>query len=127
MAIKITCGAGMGRLVRAAAVALLALGGLLCASAIQAQTDRSTLPSRADFDVWLTKYANAKPDFKPGDILTERDIERIRPFIPPGYLDQLNFAGFKMEIAPSEDHTPRADFQSCSEKFQSQVRLSTDG
>jgi hypothetical protein len=27
----------------------------------------------------LHRYANAKPDFKPGDALTAKDIERMRP------------------------------------------------
>jgi hypothetical protein len=120
-------GARMRKTARAAIAALLVLGGFVCAGAIQAQTNPASLPSRADFDVWLTKYANAKPDFKPGDVLTENDLERIRPFIPPGYLEQLNFPGFRMEIAPAEDHTPRRDYQDCSEKYQSQVRLGPDG
>src|SRR5438128_1791695 len=45
----------------------------------------------ATFQTWLTQYANAKPDFKAGDVLIAKDIERMRPFVPPGYLEQLNF------------------------------------
>jgi hypothetical protein len=45
---------------------------------------------------WLTQYANAKPDFKTGDVLTAKDLERMRPLVPPGYLEQLNFPNFKV-------------------------------
>jgi len=83
--------------------------------------------TRANLDEWLSKYANAKPDFKPGDVLTEKDLERIRPFLPPGYLEQLNFPGMKMEIIAERDHTPRKDFMDCSEKYQSQVKMNADG
>ena len=81
----------------------------------------------ADFDRWLTKYMDAKPDFKPGDVLTAKDLERLRPFVPPGWLEEINFPEFKMEIIPTRDHTPRRDFLDCSEKYQSQVRLSKEG
>lgn len=88
---------------------------------------QETLPTRADYDVWLHKYLDAKPTFKPGDVLTQKDIERIRPFVPPGYLEQLNFPEMRMEIGQPEDHTPRQDFMNCTEKYQSQVRLGSDG
>ena len=83
--------------------------------------------TRADYTDWLTKYANAKPDFKVGDVLTAKDLERMRPFVIPGYLDYLNFPEFKMRIVAPIDHTPLGPFMSCTEKYQSQVRLKPDG
>src|SRR5580704_4159380 len=83
--------------------------------------------TRANLDEWISKYAEAKPDFKPGDVLTQKDLERIKPFLPPGYLEQLNFPGMKMEITGFRDHTPRKDFMDCSEKYQPQVKLNADG
>ena len=58
--------------------------------------------------------------------LTAKDIERMRPFIFPGYLEQLNFPEFKATIAAPVDHTPRKDYMACTEKYQSQVRLLPD-
>ena len=40
---------------------------------------------------WMNKYRDAKPDFKPGDVLTVKDLPRLVPFIPPGYIEMLNF------------------------------------
>jgi hypothetical protein len=47
---------------------------------------------------WLKQYVDAKPDFKAGDVLTAKDVERMRPFVPPGYLEQLNFPNFKAQV-----------------------------
>lgn len=85
------------------------------------------LPTRAEYTTWLQQCTNAKPDFKPGDVLTQKDIGRIRCFIPPGYLQMLNFPGFRMEIGKTEDHTPRKDFVACTEQHLNQPRLAADG
>ena len=82
--------------------------------------------TRATFDQWLAKYKDAKPDFKVGDVLTAKDIERMRPFIYPGYVEQLNFPEFRATIGAPVDHTPRQDYMSCTEKYQSQVKLLPD-
>src|SRR6202158_2419047 len=82
--------------------------------------------TRATFDQWLAKYKDAKPDFKVGEVLTAKELGRVRPFIFPGDLEQLNFPEFKMTIAAPVDHTPRKDYMSCTEKYQSQVRLLPD-
>lgn len=83
--------------------------------------------TRATFDEWLAKYKDAKPDFKPGDVLTAKDIEKMRPFIPPGYIEQLNFPEFQAKIIPPADHTPRKDYVECTEKYSGQTKLNADG
>jgi len=83
--------------------------------------------TRATFDEWLQKYKDTKPDFKPGDVLTAKDMERMRPFIPPGYLEQLSFPEFQAKIIPAADHRPRKDYVECSEKYQNQTKLNADG
>jgi hypothetical protein len=65
-----------------------------CAGPAAAQ---GALPTRHTVDQWLVQNANAKPDFKPGDVLNSKDLERVRPFMVPGYFDQLNFPELKME------------------------------
>lgn len=82
--------------------------------------------TRAIIDQWLTKYADAKPDFKPGDTLTVKDLDRMRPFMPPGYIEYLKFPEFKAEIVAPETHLPRQDYNDCTEKHQFQVGLASD-
>jgi len=80
-----------------------------------------------DFMSWFEKYKDATPDFKAGDVITVKDLENLRPFIPPGYFDQFNFPELKMRIGKTVDHTPRKEYLDCSEKYQNQVRLKSDG
>ena len=113
---------GWRKLIVAATVALAAS---LAASALHAQDVANY--TRDTYESWLHKYADVKPDFKPGDVLTAKDLERLRPFIPPGYLEQLNFPEFKMEIIAPQNHAPRRDYMDCTEKYQNQVKLKSDG
>ncbi len=76
---------------------------------------------------WLTQYANAKPDFKTGDVLTAKDLERMRPLVPPGYLEQLNFPNFKAPVIDVIPHTPASTYLRCTEQYASQVKLRADG
>jgi Protein of unknown function (DUF1329) len=96
-----------------------------CAKDARAQDIRTyTIQTYTD---WLHKYADAKPDFKPGDVLTAKDLERMRPFVPPGMLEQLNFPEFRARIVPVESHAPRKDYIDCTEKYSGQTRLAADG
>ena len=101
--------------------------GLLSALHLSGVATAQDLPTRADYTAWLAKYAQAEPSFKPGDVLTRKDVERMRPFVPPGYLGQLDFPDVRMEIGAPQDHTPRIDFMECTEKYASQVRLGPAG
>ena len=76
---------------------------------------------------WMNKYKDTKPDFKPGDVLTSKDIERMRPFVPPGWLEQFNFAEFRAPIIAPMPHTPRKDYMNCTEKYGHQTRITSDG
>jgi hypothetical protein len=114
------------RLIRAYGILTIALTLITaCAAFALAQDPGET--TRADIDQWLAKYSNTKPDFKPGDVLTVKDIERIRPFMMPGYFEQFKFPQMRMEIIATRNHTPRKDYMDCTEKYQAQVRIDADG
>ncbi len=100
---------------------------ILALSASRAAAQNVKTYTRATVDQWLSKYAEAKPSFKPGDVLGSKDLERIRPFVPPGWLEQLDFPEFTMEIMAPRSHAPRKDYQECTEKYQAQVKLNPDG
>ena len=104
---------------------LILIGSTIGATRASAQNVTSY--TRATLDQWLAKYADAKPQFKAGDVLSVKDLDRIRPFVPPGWFEQLDFPEFKTEIMAARSHTPRKDFQECTEKYQAQVRLNPDG
>lgn len=83
--------------------------------------------TRSDLDAWLSKSAGFKPDFKAGEVLTIKDYPRLVLAVAPGLIQQLKFPDLRMEIVAPRDHTQRADFLGCTEKYQSQVRLNPDG
>jgi hypothetical protein len=93
MSIKPRMTEAAGRKYMALAGLLVIAAALLCVRPAMAQDVKSY--TRATFDQWMAKYKDAKPDFKVGDVLTAKDLERMRPFIFPGYLEQLNFPEFK--------------------------------
>jgi hypothetical protein len=114
------------RLTRAGGILSLTLAlATACAALALAQDPRDT--TRADIDRWLAKYSDTKPDFRPGDVLTVKDFERIRPFVMPGYIEQFKFPQMRMEIIATRNHTPRKDYMDCTEKYQAQVRIDPDG
>jgi hypothetical protein len=76
-------------------VFLLVLSLMLCWRAASAQAQDI---SRADVGKWLDARPAAPPDFKAGDVLSAADLDRLRSFVPPGYLEQLSFPSFKMKI-----------------------------
>ena len=81
----------------------------------------------ADYEKWFAECSNAKPDFKPGDTLTVSDLGRMRCFVPPAYLDQLNFPEFKTKIVEPIPHLPSKAYSECTEKYANQVKLAADG
>jgi hypothetical protein len=83
--------------------------------------------SRADVGKWLETRPAVPPNFKAGDVLSAADLDRLRPFVPPGYLEQLSFPSFKMKIVAVRSHEPRQDYVNCTERYQPQVRLGPDG
>jgi hypothetical protein len=110
---------------RSGMIGFVALGVLGAWSPPARAQDVSTY-TRQTFIDWFNKYKDAKPDFKVGDVLTAKDLDRIRPFMFPGYLEQLNFPEFKMPIMAYADHTPRKEYLECTEKYQGQVRLAAN-
>src|ERR1700686_456238 len=103
-----------GTRLRGARALQLALAPLAaCAATAAAQSAPATRQTVAQ---WLTQNANAKPDFKPGDVLTAKDLQRLRPFIPPVYIDQFNFPELNRPIVVILSHMPRNTNADCTKK-----------
>lgn len=100
---------------------------IIAATATKASAQAAKNITRADFGQWLDKYRDAKADFKPGDVVTGKEMERLRPFVPPGYFEQMSFPELRAEMIAPRNHTPRKDFTDCTEKYQAQVKLNNDG
>ena len=111
----------------ALASVFVACGMLFGQAAAVAQDDPTTY-TRESFSQWLAASKDAKPDFKPGDVLSHADLERIRPFLFPGYFEQYQkWADVQFEIVETNHVTPHQLVLDCNEKFQQQVSLAEDG
>src|SRR5713101_1589359 len=71
---------------------------LLLAIASPAVAENVKNYTRDTLDEWLAKPQPPQAGLKPGEVLTSRDIARIRTYLPPGYVDQLDFPEFRAEI-----------------------------
>jgi len=100
---------------------------LLLAIASPAVAENVKNYTRDTLDEWLAKPQPPQAGLKPGEVLTSRDIARIRTYLPPGYVDQLDFPEFRAEIIATRTHRPRKDYLDCTEKHQAQVKLNPDG
>lgn len=83
--------------------------------------------TREDILKWVEDYRSAKPEFKPGDVLGQKDIEKMKPFIFPGWWPEYNFPELKMEIGERRDNRQRDDFIAATEKYSSQTKIAEDG
>ena len=84
------------RVYEAIAASLLAACGLLAGQTgawAQAQSGDATTYTQQTFYDWVSKYKDAKPEFKAGDVLTNADLEKARPFMMPGYFEQYVKSG----------------------------------
>ena len=76
---------------------------------------------------WVEQYRSATPDFHPGDTVTAAQLDKVRPFLPPGFIDEFSFPEAEFQIAPSGDYTPHRAYREATEKFSGQTRLAPDG
>ena len=65
--------------------------------------ERSPTISKDTVLQWVNQYQHATPEFRPGQTLAFEDLEKVRPFLPPGFFDEAAFPGVTMEIASTGD------------------------
>ena len=95
-------------------------------SPIWAQAERKAM-TRDTILQWVRQHKDTQPDFKPGDTLIADDVEKLRPFIAPGYLEEFQFPGAMFHITATGDYSPRKDYLDATEQFSGQTRLAEDG
>ncbi len=105
---------------------LLFIGLLVWSGPGWAQDERSSM-TRETVLQWTQQYKDAQPGFQSGETLALSDIEKLRPFLPPGYFEEFQFPEVTFEMTPTGDYTPRTDYLEATEKFAGQTRLAEDG
>lgn len=85
------------------------------------------LPSRDDIQQWVTAYLDTLPQFREGDILRQADLDKLRPFLPPRYIDEFDFPEVEFHVSPTGTYAPHEVYMAATEKYAVQTRLADDG
>ena len=111
-----------GSVVLATVVAAVGMGG-----AARAQDGGQAGTTRESVLAWAAQHRDTAPDFRPGDVLTQADLEKVRPFLPPGYVEEVDFPGVELTISETGDYAPHPAFLAATEQYAGQTRLADDG
>ena len=76
---------------------------------------------------WLSHYQGTQPTFSPGDVIRQGDLEKARPFFPPGYFEKFNFPEIEIEIQETLDTQPHNSYTQASFQYGGQTGLAADG
>lgn len=110
---------------------LLLLYGTLCVLSpfftTSGNAQEQALPTREDIQRWIEINLDSLPKFQEGEVLTQADLDKLRPFLPPRYLDEFNFPGVEFHISPSGNYSPHTDYMAATEQYSNQTRLADDG
>ncbi len=101
--------------------------GQLPGPAPQSHSQTGALPTREDLQRWIETNLDTPPLFREGDVLVQADLDKLRPFLPPGYLDEFNFPGVEFHVSPSGNYAPHQDYLAATERYLNQARLAGDG
>ena len=73
------------------------------------------------------KQDPGEPQFKPGDVLTYKDIEKLKPWIPREFWSVIFTKDMKITIAETRDYSPHPLYLEATKKFGTQARIGPKG
>lgn len=109
------------------ALSVFALLLVIASLPTRGRAEGQPLPTREDIQRWIETNLEAPPKFKDGEVLTQADLEKLQPFLPPRYIDEFNFEGVEFHVAPSGMYMPSTEYLTATEKYSSQTKLAEDG
>lgn len=81
----------------------------------------------ADFIAWFEANRKAQPQFVDGDLITLDKADLLRPFVPPGYQNEMFFEGMQVQVKDAGDLTPADIYKAATKKFAGQASIAADG
>jgi uncharacterized protein DUF1329 len=69
------------------------------------------------------------PSFKPGDVISFDQLEKLKPFLPEEFWNNRDFffyEGMKLEIAPTGNYATPPEYDAATAKFKGQPRIGPD-
>jgi hypothetical protein len=105
-------------------LSLLVTMGLMVVNPVVAQ--ELELIKLEDCLNWF-KQDPGEPQFKPGDVLTYKDIEKLKPWIPREFWSAIFFPEMEMKIGPTRDYSPHPAYLEATKKFGGQTKIGPKG
>ncbi len=100
--------------------------GVALAGFLTLASTAATAASRDDVLAWIANAPEALPP-DAGRVLTEADMAVIRAYLPPGYAEEFDWPGLKMEIQATGSYPGHQSYQDASAQFAGQATLAADG
>ncbi len=95
----------------------------LALSVPQAVADEIT---RAQIDAWLWQADVSTPP-PAGTVIGRDRLDLVRPFVPPGYLEEFDADDLAVTIAVRQSYAPPADYRAAAARFGDETQLAADG
>jgi len=76
---------------------------------------------------WLNRYQDTQPSFNAGEVIRQADLEKLRPFLPPGYFEKLDFPELEVEIQETLDVKPHNSYTQATFQYGGQTGIAADG
>lgn len=75
---------------------------------------------------WVESVPVTESTPTPGAVLTQADVHSLRPFVPPGFVEEFDFTGVEAEIQDTARYLPHASFRSATLQYGDQTELAAD-
>jgi hypothetical protein len=75
---------------------------------------------------WIDSDHGTASGVKPGDVMTQADLDSLRRVVPPGLVEELDFEGFEAEIQETGRYLPHASYRSATLQHSEQTELAAD-
>ena len=82
--------------------------------------------TRDDITVWLNESVYSDPPAA-GTIIGVNDLDRVRSYIPPGYIEEFAYPGSVIAIQPTMNYPGHSTYREATERFKGQARLGSGG
>ncbi len=82
--------------------------------------------ARHELDSWLEQDVTIDPPAA-GTVIEAHQVEMLRPWIPPGLIDEFRFPEMRVEIQATQDYPGHHTYVAATERFSGQARIGSDG
>ena len=83
--------------------------------------------TRQDVQSWLAQYAQATTRDEALGMIDPEDLAPLKPYLPPGVIDEFAFPELNMEVVGTRVYTPHETYRQVTAQYRGQATLNADG